>query len=69
MTVLCYSEIERNFIMPDQDIKGTPEQRHETARKLEILRRHIKAGLDDLDRGDFIEVDGADLEKFLQTVV
>jgi hypothetical protein len=54
--------------MPKRDIKWTPAlRRHEAAaRKLEILRSHIKAGVDALDRGDFIEVDGADLENFFK---
>jgi hypothetical protein len=56
--------------MPKRDTKWTPEQdQPEAARKLEILRREIKAGIDALDRGDFIEVDEADLEEFLQTAV
>ena len=53
--------------MPKQNVEGTPEQRQrETARKLENLRTRIKNGLDALDRGDFVEVDGADLENFFK---
>jgi antitoxin ParD1/3/4 len=33
--------------------------------KLEALRAKIKAGTDALERGDFIEVDDADLESHL----
>jgi antitoxin ParD1/3/4 len=33
---------------------------------LEALRRQIKAGTDALERGDFIEVDDADLEGYLE---
>jgi antitoxin ParD1/3/4 len=34
--------------------------------KLEALRAQIKAGADALERGDFIEVDDADLERYLE---
>ena len=34
--------------------------------KLEALRAQLKAGTDALDRGDFIEVDDADLERYLE---
>jgi antitoxin ParD1/3/4 len=33
--------------------------------KLELLRTHIKAGLDALERGEFTEVDDADLDATL----
>lgn len=33
--------------------------------KLELLRTHIKAGLDALERGAFTEVDDADLDAML----
>jgi hypothetical protein len=56
--------------MPNENIEGTSEQRRrEAARKLEILRARIKDGVDALDRGDFVEVDAADLENFLHTAV
>jgi antitoxin ParD1/3/4 len=34
--------------------------------KLNALRAQIKAGTDALERGDFIEVDDADLERYLE---
>jgi antitoxin ParD1/3/4 len=34
--------------------------------KLEALRARIKAGTDALERGDFTEVDDADLEGYLE---
>jgi antitoxin ParD1/3/4 len=37
-----------------------------TGNKLNVLRAQIKAGLDALDRGDFVEVDDADLDRFLE---
>jgi len=42
------------------------QRRREDALKLEMLRAQIKAGVDELDRGDFVEVDDADLENFLE---
>jgi hypothetical protein len=53
--------------MPNRNPRTTPAQRrHDATLKLEILRQHIKAGVDALDRGDFIEIDGANLEDFLK---
>ena len=34
--------------------------------KLKALRAQLKAGIDALERGDFIEVDDADLERYLE---
>ena len=36
------------------------------ALKLEALRTLIKAGIDELERGDFVEIDEADLEDYLE---
>ena len=33
---------------------------------LKVLRAQLKAGTDALGRGDFIEVDDADLERYLE---
>ena len=41
------------------------QRRREDALKLKALRAQIKAGVDALDRGDFIEVDKDDLEAYL----
>jgi antitoxin ParD1/3/4 len=38
------------------------QQRREDALKRKVLRAQIKAGVDALKRGDFVEVDDADLE-------
>jgi antitoxin ParD1/3/4 len=38
----------------------------EDALKLKVLRRQIKAGAEALDRGDFTEVDEAELDAYLQ---
>ena len=56
--------------MPNRKPTTTSEQRpHDAALKLKILRQLIKTGVDALELGDFVEVDGADLEDFLQTAV
>ena len=46
-------------------LRALQQRRKEDALKLKALRQQIKAGIDALDRGDFVEVDGADLEAFL----
>lgn len=42
------------------------QRRREDALKLKALRAQIKAGVDALDRGDFVEVDDADLDGYLE---
>jgi antitoxin ParD1/3/4 len=42
------------------------QRRREDALKLKALRAHIKAGLDDIARGDFVEVDDSELESFIE---
>ena len=42
------------------------QRRSEDALKLKALRAQIKAGIDALDRGDFIEVDDAELDDYLE---
>jgi antitoxin ParD1/3/4 len=42
------------------------QRRQEDALKLKALRAQIKAGVDALDRGDFVEIDDADLDGFLE---
>jgi antitoxin ParD1/3/4 len=42
------------------------QRRQEDALKLKALRAQIKAGVDALDRGDFVEVDDAELDGFLE---
>jgi antitoxin ParD1/3/4 len=36
------------------------------ALKLEALRMLIKAGIDELERGNFVEIDEAELEDYLE---
>jgi antitoxin ParD1/3/4 len=42
------------------------QKRREDALKLRALREHIRAGLDALERGDFTEVSGGDLDGYLE---
>jgi antitoxin ParD1/3/4 len=42
------------------------QRRQEDSLRLKALRTQIKAGVDALDRGDFAEVEGADLEGYLE---
>jgi len=42
------------------------QRRREDALKLKALRAQIKAGVDALDRGDFIEVSAEHLEAYLE---
>ena len=42
------------------------QRRSEDALKLKALRVQIKAGVDALDRGDFVEVDDAALDDYLE---
>ncbi len=42
------------------------QRRQEDALKLKALRIQIKAGVDALERGDFIEVDEAELDDYLE---
>jgi antitoxin ParD1/3/4 len=46
-------------------LRALQQRRKEDALKLKALRQQIKAGTEALDRGDFVEVDGAELESFL----
>jgi antitoxin ParD1/3/4 len=47
-------------------LRALQQRRKEDALKLKALRRQIKAGVDALDRGDFVELDEAELEDFLE---
>jgi predicted transcriptional regulator len=41
-------------------------RRQEDALKLRALRARIRSGLDDLERGDFVDVEDDDLDRFLE---
>lgn len=42
------------------------QRRREDSLKLKVLRAQIKAGTDALERGEFAEIDDADLEEYLE---
>ena len=47
-------------------LRELQQRRREDALKLKALRAQIKVGVDAIDRGDFVEVDDAGLEGFLE---
>ena len=47
-------------------LRALQQRRREDSLRLKALRAQIKAGVDALDRGDFVEVDDADLEGYLE---
>jgi antitoxin ParD1/3/4 len=47
-------------------LRALQQRRREDALKLKALRVQIKAGVDALDRGDFVEVDDAGLDDYLE---
>ena len=46
-------------------LRALQQRRREDALRLRVLRLQIAAGVDELDRGDFVEVDVQDLEAYL----
>jgi len=44
-------------------LRALQQRRREDALKLKALRLQIRAGMDALDRGDFVEVSNRDLER------
>ena len=47
-------------------LRALQQRRREDALKLKALPAQIKAGIDALDRGDFVEVDDAELDDYLE---
>ena len=47
-------------------LRALQQRRREDALKLEVLRAQIQAGVEALERGDFVEIEGADLEGYLE---
>jgi antitoxin ParD1/3/4 len=45
-------------------LRALKQRRREDALKLERLRMRIEAGIDDLERGEFAEVDDTDLDEY-----
>ena len=49
-------------------LRALQQRRREDALRLKVLRAQIKAGVDELDRGDFVEVDNGQLEGYLEAL-
>ncbi len=49
-------------------VRGLQQRWKEDELKLTALRKQIRSGTDALDRGDFIEIDDADLDTTLDTL-
>ena len=49
-------------------LRALQQRRREDALKLKALRVQIKAGVEALERGEFTEVDEADLEGYLESL-
>ena len=49
-------------------VRALQQRRREDALKLDRLRLRIEAGIDDLDRGEFVEVDDEDLEAYFDAL-
>ena len=47
-------------------LRALQQRRREDSLRLKALRAQIKVGIDAIDRGDFAEVDDADLEGYLE---
>ncbi len=47
-------------------LRALQQRRREDELKLKALRTHIKAGAEALRRGEFVEVDDADLDNYLE---
>jgi len=46
-------------------LRALQQRRGEDALKLELLRSRVEAGAEALRRGDFVEIDVSDLERYL----
>ena len=46
-------------------LRALQQRRREDTLKLKALRAQIRAGIDELDRGNFVEVDDNDLDAYL----
>ena len=47
-------------------LRALQQRRREDDLKLRALRAQLQAGTEALDRGDFVELDAADLERYLR---
>jgi antitoxin ParD1/3/4 len=49
-------------------LRALQQRRREDELKLKVLRAHIKAGADALKRGEYVEVDDAGLDDYLESL-
>ena len=47
-------------------LRALQQRRREDALKVKVLRKQIKAGIDALERGEFVEIDEANLDAYLE---
>jgi antitoxin ParD1/3/4 len=47
-------------------LRALQQRRHEDALRLKVLRAQLVAGVDALERGDFVELDERNLDTYLQ---
>jgi len=47
-------------------LRALAQRRREYELKLKALRMQIKAGVDTIRRGDFVEIEGSDLDDYLE---
>jgi len=47
-------------------LRALQQRRREDTLKLKVLRAQIRAGIDELGRGNFVEVNDSDLDAYLQ---
>ena len=50
-------------------LRALQQRRDENALKLELLRKRLKAGIDSLDRGDYVEVSDDELDNYLESLI
>lgn len=49
-------------------LRALQQRRREDALKLERLKLRIQAGIDELERGEFVEIDDADLDDYFESL-
>lgn len=49
----------------DQDNKSSAEQEREDKLKLELLKRAVQEGIDEIDRGEYVVVEPDEIDSFV----
>ena len=50
-------------------LRALQQRRREDALKLERLRAEVQIGIDALERGDYVEIEDADLEAYIEGLI